>query len=440
MEIAISVKNISKSYRLYKAPPDKLKEILNPFGRKYHQEFRALNDVSFEIKKGESVGIVGRNGSGKSTLLKLICGVLQPTSGEVSVQGRVSALLELGAGFNQEYTGRQNVYMNGALRGLTKEQVDEKLESILDFADIGDFIDQSVKTYSSGMYVRLAFSCAVNVEPDILIVDEALSVGDIRFKHKCFRKIESFREAGKTVLMVTHDIGSVKSFCDNAIWINNGKIEQIGKADAVVRDYSSFMNYGLVSKGSVALKDTKAQRGNEVSLVQRGNEASFDADIPWEEVSHSSSFGDGGAIIKRVAFYGKDDFKKIAILEGGESVVFSLDIEVKEALDMPIVACRLDNKYGMHIFGVSNLTVGEELRPLNAGERVVVNIEFVFPKLGNGHYVIAAAIANGTNQAHVQQHFVHEAYIVQVINPSVAAKMGHCIVLEQTWISLMDSK
>lgn len=429
MEIAISVKNISKSYRLYKAPSDKLKEILNPFGKKYHKEFLALNNISLEIKKGESVGIVGRNGSGKSTLLKLICGVLQPTSGDVFVQGRVSALLELGAGFNMEYTGRQNIYMNGALRGLTKAEVDEKFEAIAEFADIGDFLDQSVKTYSSGMYVRLAFACAVNVEPDILIVDEALSVGDIRFKHKCFRKIESFREAGKTVLMVTHDIWSVKSFCDNAIWINDGKIEQIGKAEAVVRDYSSFMNYGLVSTGPVVSKGTKAQSGNE---------ASFDTEIPWEEISQCPSFGDGGAIIKRVAFYGKDDFKKISVLEGGESVVFSLDIEVKEVLDAPIVACRLANKYGMSIFGISNVTIGEELRALNAGERIVVNFEFVFPKLGNGHYVIAAAIANGPQQAAVQQHFVHEAYIIQVLSQSEAAKMGHCLVLEQIGISLID--
>ena len=221
-KIAIKVENISKIYKLYNNPKDRVKEAFGFAKTPLYREFYALNDVSFEVKKGECVGIIGTNGAGKSTLLKIITGVLNATSGKVDVNGRISALLELGAGFNMEYTGIENVYINGRMNGFSRKEVDEKLKDILEFADIGDYVYQPVKTYSSGMFVRLAFAVAINIEPEILIVDEALSVGDIFFQAKCFRKFEEFKEKGKTILFVSHSLGSIQKYCDRAILLNKG--------------------------------------------------------------------------------------------------------------------------------------------------------------------------------------------------------------------------
>jgi teichoic acid transport system ATP-binding protein len=241
MDIAISINNISKSFRMYPSPKERLKELLHPFGKKYHRDFWALKDLSFEVNKGETIGIIGRNGSGKSTLLQLICGILQPTQGEIKVNGRIAALLELGSGFNAEFTGRQNVYMNGAMMGFRKEEMDEKFQAVVDFADIGDFIDQPVKTYSSGMYVRLAFAVAIHVEPAVLIVDEALAVGDAAFQVKCMERIIEMRKRGVTILLVTHDATAVKRFCDRACWIHEGKMMQQGDPIDVPDRYMDFL-------------------------------------------------------------------------------------------------------------------------------------------------------------------------------------------------------
>ena len=219
-EVAIKVENLSKMYKLYDRPMDRLKESLGLTKKKKYKEYYALNNINMEIKRGETVGIIGTNGAGKSTILKIITGVLNQTNGEVTINGRISALLELGAGFNPEYTGIENVYLNGTMIGFTREEIDEKLQDIIDFADIGDFINQPVKTYSSGMFVRLAFAVAINIDPEILIVDEALSVGDVFFQSKCYRKFEEFKELGKTILFVSHDLGSIIKYCD----INNSNL------------------------------------------------------------------------------------------------------------------------------------------------------------------------------------------------------------------------
>lgn len=239
--VAIRVENLTKVYKLYDKPVDRLKESLHPFRKTYHREFYALKDVSFEIKKGETVGIIGKNGSGKSTLLKIITGVLTPTSGMVQVNGKVSALLELGAGFNPEMTGIENIYLNGTIMGYTKEEMDTKIDDILSFADIGDFVCQPVKSYSSGMFARLAFAVSINVDPDILIVDEALAVGDLRFQLKCMDKFTEFREKGKTILFVTHDINSVKRFCSSCIWINEGEVQAAGNTDEITDLYLDYL-------------------------------------------------------------------------------------------------------------------------------------------------------------------------------------------------------
>lgn len=240
-DIAISVKNLSKCFQIYESPRDRLKQFVLPrmqrlagkSPKQYYREFWALKDLSFEIKKGETVGIVGRNGSGKSTLLQIICGTLTPTSGSVETRGRVAALLELGSGFNPEFTGRENVYMNAAVLGLSKEEVDERFDDIAAFADIGDFIKQPVRTYSSGMMVRLAFSVAIHVEPDILIVDEALAVGDVAFQMKCLDRMEKIRSCGTTILFVSHSLEQVKRFCDIAVWVDQGEVKLMGESNYV---------------------------------------------------------------------------------------------------------------------------------------------------------------------------------------------------------------
>lgn len=237
----IVVDNITKIYNMYNSPQDRLKEVFSR-GKSYHSEFYALKNISFTAEKGEVIGIMGRNGAGKSTLLKIITGVLQPTNGEVAVSGRISSLLELGAGFNPEYTGMENIYFYGTIMGVSKAEMDEKVTEILAFAEIGDFINQPVKSYSSGMFARLAFSCAINVEPDVLIVDEILSVGDIRFQTKCFKKFHEFKKKGVTILYVGHDIYTMRTFCDRCIWLNKGEFVADGDPTEVSARYIQFMN------------------------------------------------------------------------------------------------------------------------------------------------------------------------------------------------------
>lgn len=242
-DIAISVRNVSKSYKVFDKPQYRLWQSLLGNRKKLYREFWALKDVSFNIKKGECIGIIGKNGSGKSTILQLIAKILAPTTGEVEVNGRVSALLELGSGFNPEFTGRENVITNGVIMGLSEEDILKKMPEIEAFAEIGEFIDQPVKTYSSGMFVRLAFSCAIHVDPDILIIDEALAVGDMRFQLKCIEKLKKFKLEGKTILFVSHDSFMVRNFCDQAIWMMDGRIHLRGDVKTVTEQYQDFMKY-----------------------------------------------------------------------------------------------------------------------------------------------------------------------------------------------------
>lgn len=240
-EYAIELKHITKTYAMYAKPTDRLKEALDFRRRSYHNTFYALNDVNIHVKKGEMIGFIGENGSGKSTLLKIITGVLTPTSGEMQINGNIAALLELGSGFNPEYSGYDNIYLNGMVLGFTKEQVDEMVDDIISFADIGDHLYQPVKTYSSGMFVRLAFAVAINVDPEILIVDEALAVGDLEFQLKCMEKFTEFRNAGKTILFVSHDVNAVRRFCDRVYWLKNGVVENEGETMEVTEEYENFL-------------------------------------------------------------------------------------------------------------------------------------------------------------------------------------------------------
>ena len=292
-DAAICVHKVSKCYHLYDRPHDRLKQFIVPHVRRlmgrepksYAREFWALSDVSFDVKKGETVGVIGRNGSGKSTLLQIICGTLTPTSGTVNTNGRMAALLELGAGFNPEFTGRENIYMNGALLGLSKEEIDSRIDDIAAFADIGQFIEQPVKTYSSGMYVRLAFAIAINVQPQILIVDEVLAVGDARFQAKCMKRIKVIQESGASILFVSHDVGSVRTLCERAIWLERGAVHMTGEVFPVTGHYMEYLfDEGKCSgrSGSVDLmesspeitkEDLRSQAGYTLGVARRMHHA-----------------------------------------------------------------------------------------------------------------------------------------------------------------------
>ena len=262
-DIAIEVSHVTKQYKLYDKPMDRLKESLGLSRKKRYKEIYALKDVSFNVKRGECVGIIGTNGSGKSTILKIITGVLNPTEGSVAVRGRISALLELGAGFNQEYTGLENIYVNGTVMGFSREEVDARLNDIISFADIGDFINQPVKTYSSGMFVRLAFAVAINIDPEILIVDEALSVGDVFFQAKCYHKFEEFKKAGKTILFVSHDLGSVAKYCDRVVLLNKGHKETEGDSKRVIDIYKQILVNNPHADDRSAIKEDISRYLNE---------------------------------------------------------------------------------------------------------------------------------------------------------------------------------
>lgn len=264
-ETVINVKSVSKLYKLYDRPMDRLKESLGLTRKKLYKEHYALRDVSFQVNRGETVGIIGTNGSGKSTMLKIVTGVLNPTGGEVEIQGRISALLELGAGFNMEYTGIENVYLNGTMNGFSREEIDERLNDILEFADIGDFVHQPVKTYSSGMFVRLAFAVAINIDPEILIVDEALSVGDVFFQAKCYHKFEEFKKLGKTILFVSHDLSSISKYCDRVVLLNKGGKLAEGSARDMVDMYKKVLVHQLDSGDNAPTeKQADAQQSGQV--------------------------------------------------------------------------------------------------------------------------------------------------------------------------------
>ena len=262
-EFAISVNHVSKVYKLYDRASDRFREALGLTKTVRHRDHYALRDVSFQVKKGETVGIIGTNGSGKSTILKIITGVLTPTEGEVQIQGRISALLELGAGFNMDYTGIENVYLNGMMIGFTKEEIDERLQDILDFADIGDFVYQPVRTYSSGMFVRLAFAVAINIDPEILIVDEALSVGDVFFQTKCYKKFEDFKALGKTIVFVSHDLSSVSKYCDRVVLLNQGVKLAEGRPKEMVSMYKRVLVGQLNSQGPGKEADPEGETGEK---------------------------------------------------------------------------------------------------------------------------------------------------------------------------------
>ena len=330
-DIAIKVENLSKIYKLYNAPIDRMKEALHPFKKNYHKEFYALNDVNFEVKKGEIVGVIGKNGCGKSTILKIITGVLTPTNGKVTVNGRISALLELGAGFNPEYTGMENIYFQGNLMGFEREDMESKVQAILDFAEIGDFIHQPVKNYSSGMFARLAFAVAINVEPEILIVDEALAVGDMVFQAKCMAKMTALMESGATVLFVSHDTHSVKTLCQKAVFLNDGKVVDWGDSARVVGKYIEMQHMRMGAE----LQELDAKIENSKTLEDLSNDkipVVVSLEPKQLDMNLSQRYGDGRATILNAVIL-DDKFQPTNELVATKD--YYVQISVKFNVDLP---------------------------------------------------------------------------------------------------------
>lgn len=437
--IALKVDTVSKHYQVYGSPQDRLKEalfsraarVVGRSGRTYGRQFSALKDVTFEVRKGETVGIIGRNGSGKSTLLQLLSGTLSPSSGQILVDGRVAPLLELGAGFNPEFTGRENVFFNGALLGLSEAQLVEKYDSIVEFADIGEFIDQPVKTYSSGMFVRLAFAVIAHVDADILVIDEALSVGDAFFVQKCMRFLRSFMQRG-TVIFVSHDTAAVINLCDRVIWLSHGQVVADGAPKEVTAKYLEDLYAAEVAEELLvpSAEGVDALASGKVSsmtiedcatgMVPRDfrqdliNASSQRSEMRVFEFNQDKAFGLGGAVIESAAFVDENG-SVLSWVIGGEPVRLQIRCRVNQLLKSPIIGFEVYDRLGQILFA-DNTFIGSSEAPPPVGEGQVLTAAFDFrmPMLREGDYTMSAAIADGNQAHHVQHQWVHDALAFHV--------------------------
>lgn len=379
-DIAIKVQNLSKIYKLYDKPIDRLKEALNPLEKKYHKEFYALNNVSFEIKKGETVGIIGKNGAGKSTLLKIITGVLTPSSGHVHVNGKISSLLELGAGFNPDYTGIENIYLQGTLMGYSKEDIDAKIDEILSFADIGDFVNQPVKSYSSGMFARLAFAVAINVDPDILIVDEALSVGDFAFQAKCFRRFREFQNLGKTILFVSHSTQQIIQYCNKAILIHGGNMIK----------YSSDVKQTTYDYEELIRKHDNCNSFKQEQTSKGLIEEEFDFSTMPNKSVNEYRFGTHEAIFRKVTLsHDANAVQTDSLFISGEKVYLRFYIIATRNFPSIVIGTSIKNKDGVMIWGDNTVDTPISLKKGLNKISMVFNLNIV-----GGEYFIDCGMAD----------------------------------------------
>lgn len=405
-EIAIAVENVNKIYKLYDRPRDRMFEALGLSKKKKYHEKYALSNVSFHVKKGECVGIIGTNGSGKSTILKIITGVLNQTSGNVSVNGRISALLELGAGFNMEYTGLENIYLNGTMNGFSEKEIDKRMQDILDFADIGDYVKQPVKTYSSGMFVRLAFSVGINIDPEILIVDEALSVGDVFFQAKCYHKFEEFKEMGKTIIFVSHDLSSIAKYCDRVILLDQGVKLGEGGPKEMIDDFKRVLvgQYQTPEEKSVnksLLEDEELQQAVLKSKAKK-------------EEDKTLEYGTKQAMIEEIYLTDDNGTRSNAIIKG---MNFSIHMRVRfyEDLPAPIFAFTIKNVKGTEITGTNTMFEKAFLEPVKAG--TVKEITFTQKmSLQGGDYLLSFGVTGYDGNDFQVYHRLYDALDVTVIS------------------------
>jgi lipopolysaccharide transport system ATP-binding protein len=400
----ISFQGVSKSYPIYGRPSDRLKELLFFNRRRFHEDFWALRDLTFEVRRGETFCIVGENGSGKSTMLQIVAGILAPTTGTANVTGRVSALLELGSGFNPEFSGKDNVYLNAAILGFSRAQVDRIYRRIEEFAEIGDFIHQPVKTYSSGMVVRLAFAVAIHVDPEILIVDEALAVGDIYFRQRCVRKVHELRSRGVTILFVSHSAGDVKALGDRTMWLDQGRVRALGETDKVVAQYLAAM----VEKDSAYL-ELKPQ----APLAEGGPVEAPEVVTTIPNVDHR--YGDGRAEILGIAVLDKYGHA-LPLLRPSEECVVRISVRARETIALPNVGFVLRNHLGVDFAGTNTKLEGFDLPPMRPRDIYTVDFHLAIPELYPSEFSFSPAIADGTLVSY---------HMCDWIDNAITLQMGH---------------
>lgn len=412
-EAVIEVRDLGKCYQLYDKPVHRMLQSLLGGMQRYYREFWALRGVDFEVRRGETLGIIGRNGAGKSTLLQLIAGTLRPTEGSAAIHGRVAALLELGSGFNPEFTGRQNVYLNASILGLTRDEVDARIDDILAYAEIGDFVDQPVRSYSTGMVMRLAFAVVAHVDADILVIDEALAVGDAFFMQKCMRYLRDFRQRG-TMLFVSHDGGAVTSLCDRAIWLEHGCVKAIGGSRTVM---DAYLEASMIERqgGASGRKNSRvlASRPMQSKQVDSRQEM-LDRSILRNDFKlfpftpETEGFGQCKARITHVAFR-NDAGGMIAMVIAGECVTLEIELLAEDQIDNVIVGFYVKDRLGQLLFGDNTVLCHESDFALRSGETFRAVFRFVMPRLLPGNYFVTAGLAEGTQEQHVIQHWLHEA-------------------------------
>jgi len=457
-ELAVEIVGLGKRYRIYDHPRDRLREglchvaarALPPLGRYFGEraavcgrDFWAVQEATLSIRQGETIGIVGRNGSGKSTLLQLICGTLFPTTGSILCRGRIAALLELGAGFNPEFTGRENVLLNAQLLGLTRRQALERFDAIAEFAEIGRFIDQPVKSYSSGMFVRLAFAVIAHVDADILVVDEALAVGDAYFTQKCMRFLYRFMAHG-TVLFVSHDIAAVKALAERSVWLENGRVRMIGSTREIADRYLEALYAenqaigGSFESATPASSDWTASINSDAVAVDNRSMVTpvLDEDFRLDQLAElglenrllasrfdptSAGFGDGRARVAEVKLIGPSG-KSVVGSRGGERVTLEIQVDVVEEIGSPILGFFLRNRLGQNVFGDNSFLATRDA-PLQCptGSRLKGSFAFVMPFLPQGDYAFSVAVASGSNSQHVQHQWLHDALMIKSTDSLVHA-------------------
>lgn len=440
MNISIQVSHISKVYKLYRDPIDRLKESLHPLKKKYHKEFYALNDFSMTVGKAEIVGIIGKNGSGKSTLLKIVTGVLRPSGGSYQVNGKISALLELGAGFNPERTGLQNVYLTGAINGFEAKEMDNRVKEIIDFADIGEFINQPTKTYSSGMNARLAFAVAIHVDPDVLIVDEILSVGDAAFQRKCSAKIEAFKNEGKTIFLVSHSEDKIVQLCDRAIWINDGQKVVEGPPKLITGLYLKYSNRENLNINQIAgelekLKEKKSRKSE--SKDKKTVETVKNIYNPKLTPASTIYYDENGAKISDI---------KIKTLEGAQVNVlhqrveykFSYTVEFDRECSDVIFGMLIKNRQGIALSGGGySLKEQNSYRSIEKGE--VVDVEWTFKCLLNeGYYFLNAGVRESLKGDYL--HRITDALMIRVVKSGDSFLTGLCLLVEGCHVTRSDER
>ena len=408
--LAISVQGVSKIYKLYDKPIDLLKEAVSLTHKSYHRDFFALSDISFDVKKGETVGIIGTNGSGKSTILKIITGVLSPTTGTAEVSGNISALLELGAGFNSEYTGLENIYMNGTMMGFSRQEMERRMDDILRFADIGDFVNQPVKTYSSGMFVRLAFALAINVDPEILIVDEALSVGDVFFQAKCYRRMEEMMKNGTTILMVSHDMGSIIKYCDKVVLLNRGHFVAQGEAGKMVDLYKKILANQTDELAEALIEEKKEALGLPVETTVSDKRMKDRMNLNPEV----QEYGDGRASFED---FGTLDARGNVtnLLLKGEMFTIRERIRFHAPIEMPIFTYTLRDKKGTDITGTNTMFEGADIKPVKDGDVYTVSFRQKM-NLQGGEYLLSMSCTGYENGEHVVYHRLYNVLSLTVIS------------------------